>query len=79
MTMFLYSIFDEVAGEYGPVFEAVKHEVAIRSFKSLVKNFDDHTDYKLFCIGAFDHDEGFINDNAPELINTEFNSEVVEK
>lgn len=57
----LYSIKDNVAEEYGPVFIAKNDGVAARNFNALVKQ--EHVrveDYTLYCLGEFDNDKGEI-------------------
>lgn len=52
----LYVIFDKVAEESGPVFNAVNDGVAMRSFRNMAKDMDAQAraEYQLFRIGAFD-------------------------
>jgi len=48
--MKLYTIFDKLAGEHGPVFEARNDLVAARSFAQALKGTPAH-DYELYLIG----------------------------
>lgn len=52
----LYIIFDRVAEESGPVFNAVNDGVAMRSYRHLVKDMDPtgQLEYRLYRIGHFD-------------------------
>jgi len=54
----LYSINDRVAGEFGPVFQAVNDGVAIRNYKNLLKEAQSVEDYSLFYLGTFDTQTG---------------------
>lgn len=48
--MILYSIYDKVADEFGPVFEAKNDMVASRGYTGLVKPDIAH-DYELYAVG----------------------------
>ncbi len=56
MKVNVYTIYDKVACEAGPIFQAKNDGVAFRCFMSLVK--DSHasnpTDYDVYCLGQFD-------------------------
>lgn len=60
MKMFLFSVFDKVAEEYGPVFEAKNKGVALRQFKKLLDTVvvENRGDYVMYMFGFFDHDAG---------------------
>jgi hypothetical protein len=51
MKMFVYAIFDTLALEYGPLFEAKNNNVALRSFNDLVRRSGRPEEYRLFCFG----------------------------
>lgn len=53
----MYTVFDRVAEEAGPVFEAVNDGVAIRQFRNLLKDVPSyqHGDFRIYRIGTFDH------------------------
>lgn len=53
----LYVIFDRVAEESGPVFEAVNKGIAIRNFRNLLEKVPDYQrqDYRLYQVGEFDN------------------------
>lgn len=48
--MILYSIYDKVADEFGPIYEAKNDMVASRAYASLVKPNMAH-DYELYAVG----------------------------
>jgi hypothetical protein len=50
--LFMYSIFDVVAKDYGPIFEAKNDGVALRSFKHLVGSTGRPEEYKLYRLGS---------------------------
>ena len=70
MKVNVYTIYDSVAKECGPIFQAKNHDVAVRAFKSLIcDNLDNHinvTDYDLYCLGLFDTESRFF---VPRLMN----------
>lgn len=57
MKTILYTIYDLVAEEAGPVFEAVNDGVAMRNFRNLLKEIPayQHGDYRIYRLGSFDH------------------------
>lgn len=57
----LYTIFDSVADECGPVFQAKNYDVALRYVAEMImKNHVKLSDYYLCYIGTFDSDAGSI-------------------
>ena len=84
MRVNVYTIYDVVAKECGPIFQAKNHDVAVRAFKSLIsENLDVHInvhDYDLYCLGEFDTEaRSFVPvDNYGRLVieNLEENSDV---
>lgn len=46
----IYVIYDKVAEEYGPLFEAVNDNVAARSFVQTIRN-QNLSEYQLVCVG----------------------------
>lgn len=67
----VYSIFDTVAGVYGPLFEAINERVAIRNYNTVISrvNEDCKADYKLYKLGVFNAKTGDIEVFKPELIS----------
>lgn len=47
----IYVIYDKVAEEYGPLFEAVNDNVAARSFVNTIRN-QNPAEYQLVCVGS---------------------------
>jgi len=59
--MRLYIIKGLIAEESGPVFEAKNDQVARRGFKqALERSKGGVGEYKLMCIGEFDHDKDLL-------------------
>lgn len=60
MKAVIYTVFDKVADEYGPLFEAKNDKVALRQFKQLIATVvvENRDDYVLYSCGTFDHDSG---------------------
>ncbi len=66
MKVNIYTIFDKVQEECGPVFQAKSDVVAYRAFKRIISDtpsvhFDD---YDLYCLGLFDTESRFF---VPEV------------
>lgn len=60
MKSVIYTVYDKVAEEYGPLFEAKNDAVALRQFKQLIATVvvENRDDYVLYSCGTFDHDAG---------------------
>lgn len=56
----LYCIYDRVAEESGPVFEAKNDGVAMRKFQMFMEDKPFAEDYQLNCIGEYDHETGCV-------------------
>ena len=58
MLVNIYTIYDKVACESGPIFQAKNDTVALRCFMSLMKETPsvNPTDYDVYCLGEFDTD-----------------------
>ena len=56
MKVNIYTIYDTVAKECGPIYQAKNHDVAVRAFKSLISDTPNVnvSDYDLYCLGEFD-------------------------
>ena len=56
MKVNIYTIYDVVAKECGPIFQSKNHDVAVRAFKSLISETPNVnvSDYDLYCLGEFD-------------------------
>lgn len=60
--MILYCIYDKVADEFGPIYEAKSDMVASRAYAALIKPEMAH-DYELYSVG--ERDERFAE--APDI------------
>ena len=82
MKVNIYTIYDKVACESGPIFQAKNDGVALRCFMSLMKETPNvvPSDYDVYCLGEFDTDNrSFVPvDNYGRLVieNLEDNSDV---
>lgn len=57
MMMFVYTVLDVLAEQYLPVFESRNHATALKSYGKMLSDAKlDPSDYKLFCLGTFQHD-----------------------
>ncbi len=56
MKVNIYTIFDVVAKECGPIYQAKNDGVAYRAFKSLIGDTPNVKvdDYDIYCLGEFD-------------------------
>ena len=56
MKVNIYTIYDKVAEECGPVFQAKNDMVAVRMLKSLVNENPNISvdEYEVYCLGEFD-------------------------
>ena len=58
----IYSIYDSVAEEYGPIFNAKSDAVAKRAVTGILNSGEIRSnDYDLYCLGSYDTDTGEIN------------------
>lgn len=69
----LYVIYDRVAEESGPIFEAVNDGIANRRYKALIAEqtheWFDETDFVLFHIGEVDKTTNHINPYPPREVH----------
>ena len=73
MKVNIYTIYDVVAKECGPIFQAKNHDVAVRAFHSLMAETSNvmSTDYDLYCLGEFDTEKcSFVPLDVPSKIST---------
>jgi len=61
MLVYLYSVEDKLAEEYGPPFTAKNDAIARRQFKNLSANMQQVEDFELWKLGTFDTESGEIN------------------
>lgn len=73
MKYFLFTIRDQVAEHYGPLFQAVNTGVAMRNFRQLMKDVPeyDRDAYYLCTVGAFDDESGEVLYHKPEPVIVE--------
>lgn len=70
MLLFLYCIYDRVAGTYGDLFMAQKPELAVRKFRYVLQNSPMvAADCDLFEVGSFDTETGVITSLPPKFID----------
>lgn len=72
MVVELFTVYDKIAEEAGPVFQSKNRGVAIRAYLQLIGDTAQPLDYKLLAIGRFNTDlallEGY---NIPQEIDVE--------
>lgn len=57
MVMYVYTIFDKVANECGPIIEAKNDAVALRQYRQVTKDINSPGEFALYRIGSMDHDQ----------------------
>ena len=60
MVMLLFVVYDTIAGESGPVFEAKNNGVALRKVDELLKAVKFRNEFKLLCVGSIDHETNVV-------------------
>lgn len=65
----IYTIYDKVAEECGPLFQAKSDAVACRAYRTSLANVQDTDDYKLLRVGYIDKETGIITSQIPEEID----------
>lgn len=56
MTKRIYVVFDRIAEESGPIFEAKNDAVALRQFRRMQQEHPvDWSEFDLYCLGEVDH------------------------
>lgn len=71
--MKLYSVYDELAEEFGPLFEQKNDATAKRAVETMLKDKPYPGDYSLYCVGEFDHDDyRFLAYAEPDKIELDF-------
>lgn len=78
----IYTIYDSVAEEAGPLFNAKNDSVAERQFKNMVQsqNISDWTEYHLNRVGTFDTEKMLLtSENKPVLIDISINLKIKEE
>lgn len=66
--IYVYSVFDNLAKRFGPLFEAINDEVATRSYIMMMDKVDERfkSEYSLHKIGKFDNNTGiFLPEDQP--------------
>lgn len=56
MKQLLFSLFDTVAEQFGPIFQSANTNTAIRSVQSM--KIRAHEDFKLYLVGEWDMESG---------------------
>ena len=56
MTTRIYVVYDRLACESGPLFEAKNDAVSRRQYDKLIQRTARPEEYQLLCIGMMDHD-----------------------
>lgn len=53
-----YSVYDEGAQEYGPLFPAKNDHLACRFFFRMISDSDHKNEFKLYCMTEMDQESG---------------------
>jgi len=62
----LYTLYDNVAEQYGPVFQAANNAVAVRSVQNM--NITAVEDFELYLVGEWDMEKGELNNEHKHKI-----------
>jgi len=76
MEVNIYGIYDTVAEQYGPLFEAKNDGVAQRNFEQLTKDTQYGSEYDLYRLGSFNHDTGQGSFTEPAQVRVTLSQEV---
>lgn len=69
MKLRLYTIYDKVAEEFGPIVELKNDKVALRWYSMNVQKDElNASDFECYCIGECNHDTGVIIPREKEII-----------
>lgn len=63
--MNLYSVKDDLSGDFGPVMEAKNDAVAVRATRQMLSKYPSAQDMRLFKVGEFNPDTGIITGGNP--------------
>jgi len=67
----LYSLYDKVAEQFGPVFQGANNNTAIRAVQNM--NIRSHADFELYLIGEWDMESGRLQaKQASEFVKLEW-------
>lgn len=64
----IYTIYDKLTEEGGPLFEARNDKVAIRAFHRTLKGHDNKDDFTLLRLGVYDYERSLVLGNPPEKV-----------
>lgn len=67
----LYTVYDKLAEESGPIFCAPNTAVAQRQYRNLTKDMENPKDFTLHYLGTFDSVAMLISAHAPEDITNQ--------
>lgn len=68
--MKVYTVFDRVAEEAGPLYEAINDGIALRNFRGVMEKIPpyQHGDYRLYCIAEYDNKTMAVIGNEPREV-----------
>ncbi len=74
MKMRIYTIYDKLAREGGPLFQAKNDQVAHRQFQTQLTNMPniEIDDFELRCVGEYDNEQCQIQVGIPVVIDTDW-------
>lgn len=80
MKVNIYTIYDILAKECGPIFQAKNDDVAVRAFYSLLSDTPNTmaNEYEIYCLGEFDTEaRSFVPvDDYGRLVVSDYNPNV---
>ncbi len=74
MKMRIYTIYDKLAREGGPLFQAKNDQVAHRQFQTQLNSMPniEIADFELRCVGEYDNEQCQIQVGIPVVIDTDW-------
>lgn len=64
----LYTVYDRIAQQYGPIYEAVNEAVAIRAYVVMMKDTEFPDDYELWKVGYHNKVTGKLEMEKPKVV-----------
>lgn len=72
----LYTIYDRIAEDYGPIFEAVNNSVALRQFNNIMQKTEYPDDYKLIHVGEIDFADMTIKQEVYDVVEKDYSNKM---
>lgn len=67
----LFSVYDKIAKDFGPIYQQINAQAASRSFQAGAKNQPNTEDFSLYYMGDYDTVTGKIDPNRKPIFITD--------